>query len=154
MAAKDVSKNPGEAGFMPEPNQAMGYGRGVLEDLFDKASAANVYGRPIKQGDVTVIPAAEVTAAAGFAGGYGYGPVETGGEGDHSAGGGVGVGGGGRAFSRPVAVVVVTPQGVRVEPVIDPSKILLAAITAGGFMAAMVMRMLKPESAAKQLKKT
>jgi uncharacterized spore protein YtfJ len=61
------------------------------------------------------------------------------------SGGGGGGGGGGRVFSRPVAVVVASPEGVRVEPVLDVTKIALAALTAGGFMLATLARMSRRE---------
>ena len=51
------------------------------------------------------------------------------------------LGGGGRTFSRPVAVVIVGPEGVRVEPVMDVTKVALAALTAFGFMFSMLGRM-------------
>jgi uncharacterized spore protein YtfJ len=57
---------------------------------------------------------------------------------------GMGGGGGGRVFSRPVAVIVASPEGVRIEPVVDPTKIVLAALTTVGFMAGMFARMFKP----------
>jgi uncharacterized spore protein YtfJ len=54
---------------------------------------------------------------------------------------GGGGGGGGRVLSRPVAIVVASPEGVRVEPVIDITKIALAGLTALGFMVGMMFRM-------------
>jgi uncharacterized spore protein YtfJ len=63
---------------------------------------------------------------------------------DENAGGfgnGGGGGGGGRIFSRPVAVIVASPQGVEVKPVLDTTKIALAAVTAFGFMFSMMARM-------------
>jgi len=47
-------------------------------------------------------------------------------------------------FSRPVAVIIAAPEGVRVEPVVDVTKIGLAALTAAGFMFGMWMRMARP----------
>ncbi|MCL4561015.1 MAG: hypothetical protein M1281_10410, partial [Chloroflexi bacterium] len=49
-------------------------------------------------------------------------------------GAGGGGGGGGRTFSRPVAVIVITPEDVIVSPVVDITKIALAALTTFGFM--------------------
>ncbi len=63
------------------------------------------------------------------------------GEGGESGGGGVGGGGGGRTLSRPVASIVVDPNGVRVEPIVDVTKLWLAALTAAGFCFAMLARM-------------
>jgi hypothetical protein len=47
-------------------------------------------------------------------------------------------------FSRPVAVIIASPEGVRVEPVVDVTKIALAALTAAGFMVGMLLRMNRP----------
>ena len=51
-------------------------------------------------------------------------------------GGGFGFGGGGGfgAQSRPIAVVSAGPGGLRIVPVIDVSKILLACMGAAGFL--------------------
>ena len=66
-------------------------------------------------------------------------------EGNEDAeGGGGGGGGGGKTLSRPVAVVIASPEGVRVEPVYDITKIYMAAITAAGFMLAMLVRFMRP----------
>jgi uncharacterized spore protein YtfJ len=47
---------------------------------------------------------------------------------DDEAGGG-GLGGGGGSHGRPVAVIVIGPNGVRVRPVVDVTKIGIAAVT-------------------------
>jgi uncharacterized spore protein YtfJ len=52
-----------------------------------------------------------------------------------------GGGGGGNIFSRPVAVIVAGPEGVRVTPVFDTTKIILAGLTALGFMFSTLLRM-------------
>jgi uncharacterized spore protein YtfJ len=108
----------------------------TMEEFLSKADVKVVYGTPIKKDDALIIPAAEVLATLGFGAGEGKGPKDE--------GGGSGSGGGGRAFSRPVAVVVASPQGVRVEPVIDLTKIGLAALTTAGFMLATLLRMRSP----------
>jgi uncharacterized spore protein YtfJ len=71
--------------------------------------------------------------------GFGMG-VGSGGS-DEQTGEGGGGGGGGFSLSRPVAVIVSGPDGVRVEPVIDATKIALAALTAGAFIIGMVGRL-------------
>jgi uncharacterized spore protein YtfJ len=60
-----------------------------------------------------------------------------------NSGGGGGGGGGGRVLSRPVAIIIASPDNVRVEPVVDVTKISLAALTAGGFILGMLLRMLR-----------
>lgn len=113
----------------------------VVEDTLDKfiatADVEVVYGEPIQHGETVIVPTAEVLAGLGFGLGYGSGSSED----EGSTGRGGGGGGGGRVLSRPVAVVVASPEGVRVEPVVDVTKIGLAALTAAGFMFGMLMRM-------------
>ncbi len=112
----------------------------TMSKLVDAADVSKVYGRPIKQGDISVVPAAENLTLMGFGVGAGSGENigENGGPG--SGGGGVG---GGRTLSRPVAIIVVTPEGAYVEPVMDPTKVAMAAITAAGFMFGMMLRMVR-----------
>ena len=77
---------------------------------------------------------------AGYGGGGGVG-----GDGGHNGDGGPrlddeqneatgsgfggGGGGGGTAMARPVAAIIIEPNGVRVEPIIDPTKIAIAFFT-------------------------
>jgi hypothetical protein len=51
-----------------------------------------------------------------------------------------------------VAVIIANSEGVRVEPVIDPTKILLGALTASGFILAMMGRMMSPRKAMRAIK--
>jgi uncharacterized spore protein YtfJ len=120
--------------FDPKPSFQML--ENSLNKLADAARVNAVYAAPIANGDVIVIPSAEVLT--GFAIGFGMGGGKDQGA---NVGGGGGGGGGGRAFARPVAAIVVSPNGVRVKPIVDVTKIALAALTAFGFMFAMVARM-------------
>lgn len=113
----------------------------TMERLIAGADVKNVYGKPVQQGDTTIIPAGEVFIAVGFGVGYGIGmQSETAESLDESSGGSAG-GGGGTSQARPVAVVVASPEGVRVEPVFDFTKIGLAMITAWGFMLSQILKM-------------
>jgi uncharacterized spore protein YtfJ len=99
----------------------------LLGRLFDLANNEAVFSEPVNAGDHTVITAADISVGmgAGFGGGGGISPSpESGGEG--SGGGG---GGGGAAAGRPVAAVIIGPDGVRVEPIVDVTKIALAFFT-------------------------
>lgn len=137
---------------VPEAGASLSAFESTLERFFKTSGVDRVFGKPVQKGDTTIIPAAEVISGIGFGVGHGYGVGTDEKGGSSGTGGGEGGGGGGRSFSRPVAVVISTPEGVRVEPVVDPTKILLAAITAGGFMAAMFMRIISPRRALKELK--
>jgi uncharacterized spore protein YtfJ len=123
----------------------------VVEKLFDVAQPSSVYAEPVTAGDHTVITASEVSVGMGFGIGMGGGEGrggpkgETGeeeaeieGEGSGLGGGG---GGGGASLARPVAVISVGPEGVQVEPVVDPTKIAIAFFTALGTMFIMRSRM-------------
>jgi uncharacterized spore protein YtfJ len=115
----------------------------TLQTTMDKfLSAANVeavYGQPVREGETIVIPTAEVLSVAGFGLGAGSGSQGPGGQ--ENTGTGSGGGGGGRVLSRPVAAIIISPEGVKVEPVVDVTKIALAAFTTAGFMLAMFARM-------------
>jgi uncharacterized spore protein YtfJ len=122
----------------------------TMSKFLEAADVRKVYGRATKHGDITIIPAAEVLVAMGFAIGAGTGPGAGTSSGtdetQKSEGTGGGGGGGGRTLARPVAIVIASPDGVRVEPVIDPTKIVMAALTAGGFVGGMMFRMMRKRS--------
>jgi uncharacterized spore protein YtfJ len=145
-----------------EPEKGMVSVQETLDKFIATADVNVVYGKPIKSGDTVIIPTAEVVCGMGFGMGFGAGkgtyklenpddetaaekPEEgnsetSPGEGYGSGGGG---GGGGYTFSRPVALVIATSEGVRVEPVLDRTKILLAALTTAGFMVSMIAGMMR-----------
>ena len=95
----------------------------LLARLYDVVEPDMVYGEPVTQGEYTVITAREVTMALGV--GYGGG------------------GGGGTATGRPVAVIEIGPSGVRVEPIVDPTKIAVAMFTTLGTMGVMLLKMVR-----------
>jgi len=120
----------------------------TMDKFLEVASVNRVYGAPIEVGDVKIIPSAENLAILGYGvgAGFGSGNLEANEEADKPGegigeGGGGGGGGGGKILSRPVAVIIASPEGVRVEPVADRTKVIMAAITAAGFVAGMFLRM-------------
>lgn len=127
MAEKEVE--------IQDSGQALDLVQESMETFIETANVSKVYGEPVEHEDNLIIPAAEVAAFAGFGAGYGSGGPED------SYGEGGGGGGGGHTFSRPVAVVIADNSGVRVEPVVDPTKIALTFFTALGFMVATIARM-------------
>ncbi len=128
----------------PNPLSAIKAVQESHEELLKTAGPSLAYGRPVKSGDITIIPTSEVLVFSGFGYGSGYGQGFEGERAEPSEGGGGGGGGGGKTLSRPVAVVVVSPAGVRVEPIYDMTKIYMAAITAAGFMLAMLVKFMRP----------
>jgi uncharacterized spore protein YtfJ len=113
----------------------------TMDQFLSAASVEAVYGSPIQQGETIVIPTAEVLSFAGFGLGSGSGSQAAGEDESENTGSGGGGGGGGRVLSRPVAAIVISPEGVRVEPIVDVTKVALALFTTLGFMAAMISRM-------------
>jgi uncharacterized spore protein YtfJ len=106
----------------------------ALSKLVITASADAVFGEPIVNGDTTVIPCSEVAMGMGM--GSGSGPMD---EKGNPTGGGSGGGGGARG--RPVAAIVITKEGVRVEPIYDLTKVVLATLTTGAFILLWVGRL-------------
>ncbi len=99
----------------------------ALSRLVATARADAVFGQPVISGDTTVISCSEIAIGMGM--GSGSGPVD---EKGNPTGGGSGGGGGARG--RPVAAIVITKEGVRVEPIFDLTKIVLASLTTGAFI--------------------
>ncbi|HET9728896.1 MAG TPA: hypothetical protein VFR41_05710, partial [Acidimicrobiia bacterium] len=79
-------------------------------DQLMNVSADRVYREPVRVGERVVIPAAAIT----YAGGFGFGTDTM-----SNRGGG----GGGWSEARPVAVVEAGPDGVKVRPVVDLTRV-------------------------------
>jgi len=106
----------------------------ALSKLVITASADAVFGEPVVSGDTTVIPCSEVAIGMGM--GSGGGPKDENGNPTGS-----GSGGGGGARGRPVAAIIITQDGVRVEPIFDITKIVLASLTTGTFILLWIGRL-------------
>ena len=119
----------GAQGAPPTADEALDRMGQLLQQLVASGGANAAFGEPRTVGDRTIIPAAEVMRAFGF--GMGSSPGRGPGTGHTSAGSGGGGGGGTR--TRPVAAIVVGPEGVYVQPIVDMTQIWLAALTAGAF---------------------
>ena len=125
----------------------------ALDRLLASADSSKVFGQPVTSGQYTVITACEVASGGGFGSGMGFGqprarrgeaseePSTSAGTAPEGAGGGGG--GGGGSMGRPVAAIIVTPDGVEVKPVLDVTKVALAALTAFGAMGVLALKMLK-----------
>ena len=108
----------------------------IIGRLFDVAKPESVFNAPVELGAYTVITASEllVTMGAGFGSGGESPSINV--EDEHinnqgssnksTLGGG---GGGGVSMGRPVAAITVGPGGVQVNPIFDPTKILIAFFT-------------------------
>lgn len=144
-----VVKSPGNIGGA-DLHQTMDDVNTTMKAFIETADVDRVYGAPVEVGETKIIPAAENLVVMGFGAGGGYGTSASDNEeetekstewsGEGAGGGG---GGGGRTLTRPVAVVIASPEGVRIEPVADRTKVIMAAITAAGFVAGMFLRMMR-----------
>jgi uncharacterized spore protein YtfJ len=145
--------NEGISAFLKNvENESQGRSE-ALERLLSAADSSKVFGQPLTSGQYTVITAAEVASGGGFGSGMGFGlpraPRSEASEeqgqstGRAPEGAGGGGGGGGGSIGRPVAAIVVTPDGVEVRPVLDLTKVGLAALTAFGAIAALYFKTLK-----------
>jgi uncharacterized spore protein YtfJ len=127
---------------IPDQEQA----NALMERLFSITRPKAVFSKPVTQGEYTVITASELTAGLGYGygGGGGVNPRsgESSGSQPMSEGGfGRGGGGGGGTTARPVAAIIMGPDGVRVEPIVDPTKIAIAFFTAFGAMMIALRKM-------------
>ena len=116
----------------------------MVERILGAARPGAVFSEPVTSGNYTVITAQEISSGGGFGSGGGYGsagattaPKAE----DVPGGGGGGMGGGGGAMGRPVAAIIIGPDGVRVEPIVDASKVAIAALTTFVAMAALFGKM-------------
>jgi uncharacterized spore protein YtfJ len=113
---------------LPRPGWETMRGMDILElaeKSRDSATVKRVFGEPVQQGDVLVIPVARV--AYGGGGGSGQGESEKGEEGSGS-GGGFGV------TATPAGVFVVKDGDVRWQPAVDVNRIVV-----GGQIVAVVL---------------
>jgi uncharacterized spore protein YtfJ len=117
-------------GIAEMPQQVQVEAEKTFEKILAAAQPGAVFATPVASGPYTIITASEVLAAGGFGSGKG-----TGSEG--------GFGGGGVSQARPVAAIVIGPEGVKVQPVTDATKIALAAVAAWGTVALTAIRLVR-----------
>ena len=103
-----------------------------IETILDRMRVTTVFGEPIREGNVTVVPVAEVRVNFGYGYGSGEGPT---GNGDQPSGQGGGGGVGAMGVARPRGYLRITADGVRFEPIINQGRIALAGI----FLAAWIV---------------
>jgi uncharacterized spore protein YtfJ len=93
----------------------------AVRELVDEADAGKVFGTPIVQNGLIVLPVAKISGGAG--GGGGTGPTEDAG----GSGGGVGL------SAKPAGVYVIRNEQVSWRPAIDVNRVIM-----GGQLAAVV----------------
>ncbi|MDA0245833.1 MAG: spore germination protein GerW family protein [Chloroflexi bacterium] len=114
-----------------QPIGSMSEANGVLAKFLGLGTAEAAVTRHT-QGETSVITLNEIGGTFG----YGFGGGKNG-ENEEGGGGG----GGGMTWSRPVATILITPNGVRLEPVVDVTKIAVTMFTTLGAIFMVVRRM-------------
>ncbi|MBN9387665.1 MAG: hypothetical protein J0I20_06390 [Chloroflexi bacterium] len=141
-------------GFTPSEDKSMEYGVQAFDKLFAAAQPGAVFSAPVVKGDITIILTSEVSSGGGFGFGKGFGPAgpspkaedATGpvskeeSQANMPVGGGTGMGGGGGASGRPLAVIMIGPDGVRIQPIVDATKIVITALTTFGMIFAAMLK--------------
>jgi uncharacterized spore protein YtfJ len=132
----------------------------LIGELFGNVGAETAFSSPVEAQGRTIITAAEtfVMAANGMGGGFGSSPslptpddeaasndLASPAPGAAEVSGGIGGGGGGAgtSFSRPVAAIIIGPDGVVIRPIVDWTKIGLAFLTTLGGALFMWMRIIR-----------
>jgi uncharacterized spore protein YtfJ len=98
-----------------------------IEKMVDGLAVGAVFGEPVREGSVTVVPVAEVRFGYGYGYGSGRGRAE---EGEVVPSTGEGSGGGSGAAGRASAkgYIRISTDEVRFEPVVDVTRLALAGI--------------------------
>jgi len=96
--------------------------------LIETARTDAVFGQPVQRDGTTIIPCSEVSLGLGW--GSGSTPPSPDTQKKQQAGIGGGVGGGIR--ERPVAVIVMDSQGVRVQPILNVTRVAVSVFSTAG----------------------
>jgi uncharacterized spore protein YtfJ len=117
-----------------------------IEKMIEGLGVGAVLGEPIKEGDVTVVPVAEVRLGFGYGSGSERGRDEES-EGAPTTGGGSGSGGGagGRASAR--GYIRISSEEVRFKPLTDVTRIALADIACAAWSIFWISRTIRAVSA-------
>jgi uncharacterized spore protein YtfJ len=90
--------------------------------------AGSIFSAPITVGAYTIITASTVAGGSGF--GSGFRRTLPG-----MAGTAGGLGGGGGTAGRPVAVIILGPDGVTIRPIVDVTRVAMSALVVAGLVA-------------------
>lgn len=105
-----------------------------VDELIRRMNAKAVFGEPVQQGNVTLIPVAGVTYGFGSGQGWGRNPgAKEGAEAapEGSQGEGAGAGGGGGGMARPLGYVKIDESGAKFEPTMN-----MTLVSVGGMLLA------------------
>jgi uncharacterized spore protein YtfJ len=129
---------------MSESLQSGTLSKVMADKIYAAAQPSAVFSAPVVSGPYTINTASEVAAAGGFGFGTGSGSRQASGEtlpsGQPAPIANGGGGGGGGSTGRAVAAIVIGPDGVKVQPIVDVTKVGLAAIGAWLSIALLLVR--------------
>jgi uncharacterized spore protein YtfJ len=91
----------------------------TIREIVDSATASKVFGTPLRQDGLTVLPVAKVRGGGGGGGGPATQP-----HGDHEQSG---MGGGLGLSARPLGVFVIKDGRVSWRPAVDVNRVILGA---------------------------
>lgn len=98
-----------------------------LSTIPEESGASACFGKPVERDGHMVIPVARVAFGYGAGFGRGTGPGD-----EEDAGEGGGGGGGGQ--STPVAIIDLSATDVRIEPIIDQTRISVTGMLLAGWI--------------------
>jgi uncharacterized spore protein YtfJ len=116
-----VNENENSGGRLAEATNFADQVASGLSNITD-VGAERIFRDPVHVGDRVVITAAALDIAGGMGVGNGI---------DNQGNGGGGGGGGGRTEGRPVAAIDIGPEGVRIHPIIDFTRIGVTLLVGG-----------------------
>lgn len=103
-----------------------------IEQFVETLDVKSVFGEPVTEDGVTLIPVAEVQYGFGYGGGYGSQPSDgdaaEGKEEEEASVDGAGGGGGAGGRAAPRGFIRITPDKVTFEPITNEERIPLAGI--------------------------
>lgn len=121
----------------------------LLDRLVEAAKVDAVFGLPIEREGVTLITCSEL--GIGLGGGVGaVKPTDS----AKKTEGNEGVGGGAIARGRPVAVIVMTHNGVKVKPIVNVTKVMVAQVAMLGVVFLLASRLLRHNRRVMKMKLT
>jgi uncharacterized spore protein YtfJ len=116
-----------------------------IGDVQGKATVRTVFGDPMEMHGRTIIPVAKVRF--GFGMGMGHGKPKDGETVDDDRRHATGGGGGGGAVIRPLAVIEISEGRTKVTPIVDVTRMSLAAVALAAWGIFWITRTIRAQAA-------
>ncbi len=117
-----------------------------VDELMRRMNVTAVFGEPIQQGNVTLIPVASVTYGFGSGQGWGRNPQAKEGQPaapEASQGEGAGAGGGGGGMARPLGYIKIDENGAKYEPTMNMTLVSISGMMMVAWNLFWVMKMIR-----------